>query len=121
MIMIIIMIIVVVEAIEMVIVKVIVVVVVVLVVVVVVVVMVIVVVIVIVVSSRRRPRRGASTAPRSRCPQSSPAAPPTVGFHNFNLRIFNLRVSNPNKLIVDVVFDTMSDFNVPGSRPKKTR
>ena len=25
----------------------------------------------------------------------------TVGFHNFNLRIFNLRVSNPNKLIVD--------------------
>ena len=35
----------------------------------------------------------------------------TVGFHNFSLRIFNLRVSNPNKLIVDV----------PGSRPKKTR
>ena len=35
-----------------------------------------------------------------------PAKPPTdactVGFHNFNLRIFNLRVSNPNKLIVDV-------------------
>ena len=27
----------------------------------------------------------------------------TVGFHNFNLRIFNSRVSNPNKLIV-VVF-----------------
>ena len=27
---------------------------------------------------------------------------PAVGFHNFNLRIFNLRVSNPNKLIVDV-------------------
>ena len=26
----------------------------------------------------------------------------TVGFHNFNLRIFNLRVSNPNRLIVDV-------------------
>ena len=26
----------------------------------------------------------------------------TVGFHNFNLRILNLRVSNPNKLIVDV-------------------
>ena len=25
-----------------------------------------------------------------------------VGFHNFNLRCFNLRVSNPNKLIVDV-------------------
>ena len=45
----------------------------------------------------------------------------TVGFHNFNLRMFNLRVSNPYKLIVDVFFDTMSDFNVPGSRPKKTR
>ena len=43
----------------------------------------------------------------------------TVGFHNLNLRIFNLRVSNPNKLIVDVFFDTISDFNVPGSRPKK--
>ena len=45
----------------------------------------------------------------------------TVGFHNFNLRIFNLRVSNPNKFIVDVFVDTMSDFNVPGSRPPKTR
>ena len=45
----------------------------------------------------------------------------TIGFHNFNLRIFNVRVSNPNKFIVDVFVDTMSDFNVPGSRPKKTR
>ena len=45
----------------------------------------------------------------------------TVGFHNFNLRILNLRVSNPNKLNVDIFFDTMSDFNVPGSRPKETR
>ena len=44
----------------------------------------------------------------------------TVGFHNFNLRIFNSRVSNPNNLIVDVFVDTMSDFNVPGFRPKKT-
>ena len=68
--------------------------------------------------------------PFSRCPFSGPADPPsayeppqvcTVGFHNFNLRIFNLRVSNPNKLIVDVFVDAMSDFNVPGSRPKKTR
>ena len=42
-----------------------------------------------------------------------------VGFHNFNLRMFNLRVSNPNKLIVDVFLDTTSDFNVPGSRPNK--
>ena len=30
--------------------------------------------------------------------------PTTVDFHNFNLRIFNLRVSNLNKLIVDVFF-----------------
>ena len=30
----------------------------------------------------------------------------TVGFHNFNLRIFNLRVSNPDKLIVDILFLT---------------
>ena len=43
----------------------------------------------------------------------------TVGFHNVNLRILNVRVSNPSKLIVDVFVDTMSDFNVPGSRPKK--
>ena len=44
----------------------------------------------------------------------------TVGFHNFNLRIFNLRISNPNKLRnCGCLFDTMSDFNVPGSRPKK--
>ena len=49
-------------------------------------------------------------------PLSEPVC--TVGFHNFNLRIVNLRVSNPNKLIVDVLFDTMSDLNVPGSRPK---
>ena len=51
---------------------------------------------------------------------TKPSPANTVGFHNFNLRIFNLRVSNPNKLIVDVFVDTMSDFNVPGSRPKKT-
>ena len=43
----------------------------------------------------------------------------TVGFHNFNLRFFDLRVSHPIKLIVDVFVDTMSDFNVPGSRPNK--
>ena len=32
----------------------------------------------------------------------APGSRISVGFHNFNLRIFNLRVSNPNKLIVDV-------------------
>ena len=57
-----------------------------------------------------------------RCTESfcKPLVPnSTVGFHNFNLRNFNLRVSNPSKLIVDVCFfDTMLDFNVPGSRPK---
>ena len=52
-------------------------------------------------------------------PQKRGKGAPTVGFHNLNLRIFNLRVSNPNKIIVDVFVDTMSDFNVPGSRPKK--
>ena len=41
----------------------------------------------------------------------------TVGFHNLDLRIFNLRVSNPNDC--GCFFDTMSDFNVPRSRPKK--
>ena len=50
---------------------------------------------------------------------SRPRTSFTVGFQNFDLRIFNLRVSNPNKLIVDVFVDTMSDFNVPGSRPNK--
>ena len=43
----------------------------------------------------------------------------TVAFNNFNLRIVKLRVSNPDTLIVDVFVDTMSDFNVPGSWPKK--
>ena len=38
------------------------------------------------------------------CPQYPMLILTTVGFHNFNLRIFNLRVSNPNKLIVDVFF-----------------
>ena len=42
----------------------------------------------------------------------------TVGFHNFNLRTFNSRSPHPNKLIVDV-FLTMSEFNVPRSRPEK--
>ena len=45
----------------------------------------------------------------------------TPSFHNFNFRIFNLRIPNPNKLIVNVFFDTMSDFNVPKFRPKKIR
>ena len=43
---------------------------------------------------------------RTRCSATAPASRWSsggrVGFHNFNLRIFNLRVSNPNKFIVDV-------------------
>ena len=47
------------------------------------------------------------------------ALPRTVGFHNFNLRIFNLRVSNPNKLIV-VVFLTRCRISMcQGLGPKK--
>ena len=41
----------------------------------------------------------------------------TVGFHNFNLRIFNLRVSNPNKLIVDVFLTRCRISMCQGSRP----
>ena len=42
----------------------------------------------------------------------------TVGFHNFNLRIFNLRVKS-EEIDCGCLFDTMSTFNVPGSRPQK--
>ena len=49
----------------------------------------------------------------------TPGGAVTVGFYNINLRIFNLRVTNPNKFI-GLFFGTMSDFNVPGSRPKNT-
>ena len=44
----------------------------------------------------------------------------TVGFHNFNLRIFNLSLKS-EQINCGCFFDTMSDFNVPGSRPKETR
>ena len=43
----------------------------------------------------------------------------TVGFHNFNLRIFNLRVSNPNKLIVDVFLTRCRISMCQGPGPKK--
>ena len=45
----------------------------------------------------------------------------TVGFHNFNLRIFNLRVSNPNKLIVDVFLTRCRISMCQGLGPTKTR
>ena len=43
----------------------------------------------------------------------------TPGFHNFNLRIFNLRVSNPNKLIVDVLLTRCRISMCQGLGPKK--
>ena len=43
----------------------------------------------------------------------------TVGFHNFNLRIFNLRVSNPNKLIVDVCLTRCRISMCQGLGPNK--
>ena len=43
----------------------------------------------------------------------------TVGFHNFNLRIFNLRVSNPNKLTVDVFLTRCRISMCQGLGPKK--
>ena len=45
-------------------------------------------------------------------------APATVGFHNFNLRI-QLESFKSEQLNCGCFFDTMSDFNVPGFRPKK--
>ena len=43
----------------------------------------------------------------------------TVGFHNFNLRIFNLRVSNQNKLIVDDLLTRCRISMCQGLGPKK--
>ena len=42
----------------------------------------------------------------------------TVGFHNFN-RIFNLRVSNPNELILDVFLTRCRISMCQGLGPKK--
>ena len=57
-------------------------------------------------------------------PASSPFClfafwPPTVGFHNFNLRIFNLRVSNPSESIVDVFLTRCRISMCQGLGPKK--
>ena len=46
--------------------------------------------------------------------------PRTVGFHNFNLRIFNLRISNPNKLIVYVCLTRCRISMCQGLGPKNT-
>ena len=59
-------------------------------------------------------RRGGSAA-RFLAPSSAA----TVGFHNFNLRIFNLRVSNPDKLFVDVFLTRCRISMCQGLGPKK--
>ena len=43
----------------------------------------------------------------------------TVGFHNFNLRFFNSRVSNPNKFIVDVFLTRCRISMCQGLGPNK--
>ena len=43
----------------------------------------------------------------------------TVGFHNFNLLIFNLRISNPNELPVDAFLTPCRVSMCQGSAPKK--
>ena len=55
----------------------------------------------------------------ARSPQTQGACC-TVGLHNFNLRIFNLRVSNPNKLIVDVFLTRCRIPMCQGLGPKNT-
>ena len=63
--------------------------------------------------------------PSSRKPATYPPdfvfARSTVGFHNFNLPIFNLRVSNPNKLIVDVFLTRCRISMCQGLGPKNTK
>ena len=44
----------------------------------------------------------------------------TVGFHDSNLQIFNLRVSNPNELIVDVFLTRYRISTCQGLGPKNT-
>ena len=53
-------------------------------------------------------------------PWGPPPPPNPVGFHNFNLRIFDLRVSNPNKFIVDVFLTRCRISMCQGLGPKKT-
>ena len=43
----------------------------------------------------------------------------TVGFHNFSLRIFNLRVSNPDNLIVDAFLTRCRISMCQGLGPKR--
>ena len=51
----------------------------------------------------------------------TPRVHTTVGFHNFNLRIFNLRVSNPNKSFVGVFLTRCRISMCQGLSRKKTR
>ena len=59
------------------------------------------------------PSEMTATCTRKRCVALA------VGFHNFNLRIFNLRVSNPNKWIVDVFLTRCRILMCQGLGPKK--
>ena len=51
--------------------------------------------------------------------RARPAHARTVDFHNFNLRTFNLRISNPNKFIVDVFLTRCRISMCQGLGPKK--
>ena len=61
-----------------------------------------------------------STSPRP-CARDCCSSSGTVGFHNSNLRIFNLRVSNPNELIVDAFLTRCRISMCQGLGPTKTR
>ena len=55
-------------------------------------------------------------------PTAQPSLRHIVGFHNFNPRIVNLRVSNPNKFIVDVFLLTRCRISMcQGLCPKNTK
>ena len=75
----------------------------------------IIIVIIIIVGPIARPRPRA----RLRAARDSSSLRSSVGFHNYNLRIFNLRVSNPNKLIVDVLLTRCRISMCQGLGPRK--
>ena len=64
--------------------------------------------------------RGRGPGRRSGSATSRGPAPTTVGFHNFNLPIFNLRIPNPNKLIVYVFLTRCRISMCQSPGPKNT-